>query len=71
MSLFGSGYESKPALTVPIQVVELTNVPAELRMAVGEFRPPTDTKSQFEKDGEIPMVRNHRVLILNIFNSLL
>lgn len=55
MSLFGSGYESKPALTVPIQVVELTNVPAELRMAVGEFRPPTDTKSQFEKDGEIPM----------------
>jgi len=31
-SLFASGYESKPALTVPIQVYELTNLPAELRI---------------------------------------
>jgi len=30
-SLFASGYETKPALSVPIHVVELTNVPQDLR----------------------------------------
>jgi hypothetical protein len=30
-SLFASGYETKPALSVPIHVVELTNIPPELR----------------------------------------
>ncbi|KAG9468831.1 hypothetical protein GDO78_021874 [Eleutherodactylus coqui] len=34
-SLFASGYETKPALSVPIHVVELSNVPPELRMSVG------------------------------------
>lgn len=54
-SLFASGYETKPALSVPIHVVELTNVPPELRLsaaipqtqqaprATGEDR---DTKKQ-------------------------
>jgi hypothetical protein len=32
-SLFASGYETKPALSVPIHVVELDSVPAELRMS--------------------------------------
>ena len=32
IGLFESGYESKPALTVPIQVYELNNLPTELRM---------------------------------------
>ena len=32
-SLFASGYETKPALSVPIHVVELASVPPELRMA--------------------------------------
>ena len=32
-SLFASGYETKPALSVPIHVVELTNIPPELRMS--------------------------------------
>ncbi|XP_062513930.1 protein FAM47E-like isoform X2 [Corticium candelabrum] len=31
-SLFASGYETKPSLSVPIHVVELLNVPAELRL---------------------------------------
>lgn len=35
MSLFASGYETKPALSVPIHVVELTNVPMELRISAG------------------------------------
>ncbi|XP_039264969.2 protein FAM47E-like [Styela clava] len=35
MSLFASGYETKPALSVPIHVVELTNVPMELRLSAG------------------------------------
>lgn len=32
-SLFASGYETKPALSVPIHVVELANVPQELHMS--------------------------------------
>ncbi|XP_053556757.1 protein FAM47E [Bombina bombina] len=34
-SLFNSGHDTKPTLSVPIHVVELNNVPAELRMLVG------------------------------------
>ncbi|XP_015776409.1 PREDICTED: uncharacterized protein LOC107354440 [Acropora digitifera] len=45
MSLFASGYETKPALSVPIHVVELTNVPPELRMNTGSPVPkPSDTR---------------------------
>jgi len=32
-SLFASGYETKPALSVPVHVVELANVPQELRLS--------------------------------------
>jgi len=32
-SLFASGYETKPALSVPVHVVELANVPPELRLS--------------------------------------
>lgn len=35
MSLFASGYETKPALSVPIHVVELSYIPAELRETAG------------------------------------
>ena len=31
VGLFASGYETKPALSVPINIVELQNVPPELR----------------------------------------
>jgi len=31
LSLFASGYETKPALSVPIHIVELNNIPPELR----------------------------------------
>ncbi|KAM9329285.1 protein FAM47E [Gastrophryne carolinensis] len=34
-SLFATGYDTKPALSVPIHVVELSNVPVELRMSMG------------------------------------
>ncbi|OCU00071.1 protein FAM47E [Xenopus laevis] len=34
-SLFASGYDTKPALSIPIHVVELNNVPPELRMSAG------------------------------------
>ena len=45
-SLFASGYETKPALSVPIHVVELTNVPPELRMSASVPQPqqPPSTK---------------------------
>uniref|UniRef100_A0A8C5LSI5 Protein FAM47E n=1 Tax=Leptobrachium leishanense TaxID=445787 RepID=A0A8C5LSI5_9ANUR len=34
-SLFATDYDTRPALSVPIHVVELNNVPAELRKSVG------------------------------------
>ncbi len=50
-SLFASGYETKPALSVPIHVVELTNVPPELRMSATVSQEETQTKTleQVEK----------------------
>ncbi|XP_066303957.1 protein FAM47E-like [Branchiostoma lanceolatum] len=44
-SLFASGYETKPALSVPIHVVELTNVPPELRMSTNVSPEPVVAKS--------------------------
>ena len=43
-SLFASGYETKPALSVPIHVVELTNVPPELRVSASV--PPQSSSGQ-------------------------
>ena len=43
-SLFASGYETKPALSVPIHVVELTNVPPELRSSAVVPQPPEEKK---------------------------
>eukprot|EP00112_Aurelia_sp_Birch-Aquarium-sp1_P005957 Seg167.1 transcript_id=Seg167.1/GoldUCD/mRNA.D3Y31 product="Protein FAM47E" protein_id=Seg167.1/GoldUCD/D3Y31 len=43
-SLFASGYETKPALSVPIHVVELTNVPPELR--TGNVGPSKESAKQ-------------------------
>lgn len=43
-SLFASGYETKPALSVPIHVVELANVPPELRMAAAPTQLPLSTR---------------------------
>lgn len=44
-SLFASGYETKPALSVPIHVVELTNVPQELRATANVAQQQQTTKS--------------------------
>ncbi|XP_071951881.1 protein FAM47E-like isoform X2 [Antedon mediterranea] len=44
-SLFASGYETKPALSVPIHVVELTNVPPELRMTATISQEETQTQT--------------------------
>lgn len=53
MSLFASGYETKPALSVPIHVVELTNVPPELRMNTGSPLPkPSETRQVPETEKE-------------------
>nr|XP_006133947.1 protein FAM47E-like isoform X1 [Pelodiscus sinensis] len=45
LSLFDTRYESKPVLSVPIHVVELHNVPAELRKYVSVSPPSTAVKS--------------------------
>lgn len=48
-SLFASGYDTKPPLSVPIQVVELTNIPAELRSTA--YAPDiTNKKEKLEKN---------------------
>lgn len=44
-SLFASGFDTKPALSVPIHVVELNNVPAELRRSVGASQPRSGLKA--------------------------
>eukprot|EP00795_Rhopilema_esculentum_P000965 gene966-10731_t len=51
-SLFASGYETKPALSVPIHVVELTNVPPELR--TGNIAPTKDDSKEKAKRNEEP-----------------
>lgn len=45
-SLFASGYDTKPPLSVPIHVVELTNIPVELRS--NAYIPP-DANSEDEE----------------------
>ncbi|KAM8939380.1 protein FAM47E [Pelodytes ibericus] len=50
--LFGSGYDAKSALSVPIHVVELNNVPAQLKMSVGfspQPRPSKEFPSSYHK----------------------
>ncbi|XP_066567008.1 protein FAM47E [Amia ocellicauda] len=49
LSLFSSGYECKPPLTVPIHVVELNNVPAELRMTAEDLNTETAASSSRSK----------------------
>lgn len=47
-SLFASGYDTKPPLSVPIHVVELNNIPQELRPAA--YVPPEVVSSNSEMD---------------------
>ena len=61
-SLFASGYETKPALSVPIHVVELTNVPPELRMsATVPSQQPQQKKAT--EEGKKPWVRAYNSYI--------
>jgi hypothetical protein len=48
-SLFASGYDTKPPLSVPIHVVELSNIPAELRPQA--FVPPQPVPGGGSKQG--------------------
>ncbi|XP_063961467.1 protein FAM47E-like [Lytechinus pictus] len=51
-SIYASGYETKPALSVLIHVIELTNVPAELRVPEQfhkKTKAPLQTSEQVEK----------------------
>ncbi|XP_032808206.2 protein FAM47E [Petromyzon marinus] len=65
MSLFASGYETKPPLTVPIHVVELANVPPELRSAAGatpDSAPSTNAKgTSAHKTGAGPQPQSGRM----------
>lgn len=47
-SLFASGYETKPPLSVPINVVDLTNIPNELRSTA--YAQERNDKDQTEKN---------------------
>lgn len=70
-SLFASGYETKPALSVPIHVVELTNVPAELRMSatVSQEEAPSQTLEQVEKKQKELVSRIKFHFLLRVFNE--
>lgn len=53
-SLFAGGYETKPALSVPIHVVELTNVPQELRLSAAVPPPaPVAVKPSLTEDEQV------------------
>lgn len=54
MSLFASGYETKPALSVPIHVVELSYIPAELRETAGM---PSQDLVNKSREGSAKMIR--------------
>lgn len=47
-SLFASGYETKPPLSVPINVVDLTNIPNELRSTA--YAPDREEKEEVERN---------------------
>ena len=50
-SLFASGYETKPALSVPIHVVELASVPPELRTSAAPVQSvPQPSSAQTKPD---------------------
>lgn len=51
-SLFASGHETKPALSVPIHVVELTNIPPELRNSSLATSAKTKVQQNFIPDME-------------------
>lgn len=47
LSLFASGYETKPALSVPIHIVELNDIPPELRsLAIDPTQQPPDEQTR-------------------------
>ncbi|XP_078400371.1 protein FAM47E isoform X2 [Cetorhinus maximus] len=52
MSLFASDYEMNTALNIPIQVMQLTNIPRELRMIVGIPPPRPSVKTRKTTDLE-------------------
>ncbi len=65
-SLFASGYDTKPALSVPIHVVELTNIPPELRPSAYV---PLDPNSKDEKETKNVYRDEHKVLSSNSYFS--
>ncbi|CAG5136471.1 unnamed protein product, partial [Candidula unifasciata] len=56
-SLFASGYETKPALSVPIHVVDLANIPHELRLSAMCPPPPPPEKSTITGEYEPTFVK--------------
>ncbi|XP_072352422.1 protein FAM47E isoform X2 [Scyliorhinus torazame] len=51
MSLFASDYETSSSLAIPIKVMELTNIPGELRMIVGV--PPPKPSAKIRKTTDL------------------
>ena len=57
-SLFASGYDTKPPLSVPIHVVELSNIPAELRPTA--YAPPPATAPHLSNKHSQQLSANQR-----------
>ena len=51
-----SSYSSQPALSVPIHVVELTNVPPELRINTGALTKPSELAKPSPAEAKGPKV---------------
>ena len=66
-SLFTKSYESKPALSIPIEIVELSNVPQELHMTTNIYQPTNQFMANIPSNEETrpPWVSN---FFLNTIN---
>lgn len=61
-SLFASGYDTKPPISVPIHVVELTNIPAELRP--NAYIPPDVVNQDEDLERNIYRDENNVIIIM-------
>jgi hypothetical protein len=61
-SLFASGHETKPALSVPIHVVDYTNIPSELRTAVSVGKMYDDEKDEDSEGNQTSRLVRFRLM---------
>jgi len=65
-SLFASGYETKPALSVPIHVVELASVPPELRTSAAPAQSLPQSATQSKPARQVYINNCHWIAVVQL-----